>query len=277
MKSIAAALLLSAFASAAGAQTLGELAVQEAARRRDVTTPARVFTARDVRPVMPPVVLPDAPAPVTLSPASARRVPVKPAEFRSGALPAIAVQALAAGEVQLELSVGADGRVTGVTVLRHTPPFTANFVDAVRAWQFQSAEDADEPLPGQALDSTTQRPVASKVLVIGLIRPPALYQGTLGQPPVTVATSSAAVPAVTAVPMPLFPAGTLFDGAVLSEVGVGADGRVESRKVLRSSPGFDGPALEALGGLAFTPAQVHGRGARTLAYVVSLFRQPITP
>lgn len=275
---ITTGLLLLIASGAPRAQTLGQLARQEAARRQTIASPARILTVGDLVPVVParlgsPATSDNAnPQPAML----ARRVAVAPAAFRGGALPLVPAMAVSGGEVMLEVTVDKTGRAVGIKTLRDTPPFTSELIAATRAWQFRPAEDAEAPAPGEAIDRSTRRAIESSVLVIGLFRPPALFAVTLGEPPRTIAAPSDAIPApVTPTTLPAYPPLAIFDGVVLTELQVGADGRLTDTKVLRSSPGLDGPSLDAVRRLAFRPARVYGSPVPAMVYVVTAFRQPI--
>lgn len=275
-------LLCLTFAAApVAAQSLGQVAAEEAARRKAIGAPARVIRGDDLRadyPVTTPVDLPAWPDDTAddADPAAPRTI-VAAAALQGGALPPIAVMAVAGGEVIVELSVTRDGVVESAKTLRSTPPYTENLLSALRGWRFAPAEDVLTPAAGQPTDETTRRAAASKVLVVGLFRPPALFAATLGEPPKTVAAPSQDAPGVGALVMPEYPVRALFDGTVLVEVQIGVDGSVLRRRLARSSPPFDDPALEAVGSLTFRPARVRGRAVPSVAYVVAAFRQPITP
>ena len=266
------------------AQSLGQVAAEEAARRKATQTPARVLTADDVKPADPvtsPTEAPPFPSDVagaTADPA-APRVLVTPARLQGGALPAIPVMAVNGGEVYLEVDVTAEGAVRGAKALRVTPPFTEALASAVAGWRFQPAEDAVVPRPGAAIDDTTRRKVASKVLVLGLFRPPSVFQGMApGTPPVNVAAPSEGVAAPTgSLTMPPYPPQALFNGVVLVEVNVKADGSVSGMKVVRGAAPFDQLALQAITSLGFRAPRVHGRPAPANVYVAVGFRQPVTP
>lgn len=264
----------------AAAQSLGQVATEEAARRKAITTPARVMGDADLRADYPVTTPTDVPAwpddAAGLDPSTPRRL-VEPAALQGGALPAIPVMAVAGGEVFLEVAVNAEGRVSAVTPFRDTPPFTDTLSAAVRSWSFEPATDAAIPLAGRPIDDRTRRPAASKVLVVGLFRPPALFAATLGEPPKNVGAPAEDVPAPAgAARMPDYPVNAMFDGAVLVELQLGVDGSVMRRRLLRSSPAFDGPALIAVDALSFRPARVRGAAVPSVAYVVLGFRQPIT-
>ena len=266
-------------AGEAAAQPLGQVAADEAARRKTIASPARIMREADLRPDYPvtnPTDVPPWPDGAALDPSAARRL-VAPASLGGGPLPAIPVMAVAGGEVFLEVAVNAEGRVSAVTPFRDTPPFTDALAAAVKAWSFEPAKDAAIPPVGQPVDERTLRAAPSKVLVVGLFRPPALFAATLGEPPKNVGVPAEDVPAPAgAARMPDYPVNAMFDGAVLIELQLGVDGAVTRRRLLRSSPAFDGPALIAVDALTFRPPRVRGLAVASVAYVVLAFRQPIT-
>ena len=111
-----------------------------------------------------------------------------------------------------------------------------------------------------------------------MFRPPALYAATLGEPPKDVAAPSEAIPfPLTSATMPVYPSLASGDGVVLAELRVGADGRLVDASVIRSTPPFDQPTLDAVRSWAFRPARVHGLPAAKFAYLVTGFRNPVTP
>ncbi len=277
---LACVLCLTLAAAPVAAQSLGQLASEEAARRKALRSPARVITGDDLGDQLVPVSpLQDAPAPDAPAADAPRapRVAVAPAKLTGGALPLIPVQAVSGGEVVLEVSVSRAGRVTAVKPLRHTAPFTDAMTAAVRTWTFTPAFDAPVPEAGAAPDPDARAPMVSTVLVLGVFRPPSLFPVTLGEPSKAVATPSGAAPALaSALAMPEYPVNALSDGVVLLEVNVGSHGGVEGIGVVRSSSAFDKAAIGAASALGFAPAQVHGKPAAARVYVVAAFRQPIT-
>ena len=76
--------------------------------------------------------------------------------------------------------------------------------------------------------------------------------------------------------MPVYPADAIFDGVVLAEAQVGADGRIDRARLIRSTPVFSQAALDALRAWTFRPARVAGRPVASRVYVVFAFRQPVT-
>jgi TonB family protein len=185
-----------------------------------------------------------------------------PARFRSGTVPALPTSAVGGGEVFLELAVGADGHVTGVTPLRTTPPYTDLVTAAVRDWQFSPAEQDD-------------RPVASTVLVAAIFRPPVVVGPTIGEVPADVGSPSgrAAFPVTT--PAPVFPALAHSSGVVLLEVRIDPLGTVADTVPIRSAPPFDAAASDAVKQWRFRPANVGGAPASTYAYAIVGFPLPV--
>ncbi len=278
MRIVATACLLVSLPAAAvsAGQSLGQVAAEESARRRAVTAPVRVITNTDL-PAGPPSPFVDVPAsPAVADPA--RFVSRTPARYRAGMAPQIPIQAVSGADIAIEATVGTDGRVTEITALRAAAPFTESLAAAVRGWQFAPAVDAAATPAGQGEGDVVETRVSSKVLVLALFRPPALFPGTLGTPPVDVGRASDTVPYPTAAPtMPAFPPNALMDGVVVVELAVGPDGAASRPRVVRSSAAFDQPTLDAVAGLRFRPARVHGRPSPSFVYVVAAFRQPITP
>lgn len=199
-----------------------------------------------------------------------------PAQYRDGDLPQISIRALGGGDVFLELSVSSSGVVRTVRTLRATPPFTEAVSNAARGWQFHPAEEKFEPAAGQPVDPKPRKPVESKVLVVGIFRPPSLNTPTLGEPPKDAASASEETPFPVTTVTPPYPPLARDAGVVLIEVRVDTGGRVSDAKVIRSAPPFDGPALDAARRWTFRPARLHGTSVATLAYVVFGFRPPIT-
>jgi TonB family protein len=265
---------------AMGAQSLAELARQEEARRKAVAAPAPIITDKDLRPVpgSSPSALPVAPSPEVIAPKEdIERRFAAAAQYSGGGLPAIPVQAVNGGEVFLEVAVSREGRVAAIRVLRDTPPFTAALTASVRTWQFHPAEDEAIPKAGEPVDLTTRKAVESKVLVVAMFRPPALYADTLGEPPRDVAVASDEIPLpVGRVSMPVYAPLALFDGVVLAELQIGVDGHLLEATVLRSAPPFDQAALDALDQWSFRPARIRGQPVETRAYAVLAFRPPVS-
>ena len=198
--------------------------------------------------------------------------PFSPAQLQAGGVPALPVMAVGGGQVLLELSIGADGRVADVKPLRSTPPFTDLLTETVRAWRFRPAEDT-----GDSNNRAGSRgPVASKVLVAGLFRPPTLNAPTIGEPLKEGAAASDEIAFPLTTMLPAFPPQANRSGVVVIEARVDRGGQVAEMKVVRSAPPFDDAARQAVGNWIFRPARMHGAYATTLVYVVLGFAAPVT-
>ncbi len=198
-----------------------------------------------------------------------------PARYRAGTVPAVPVTALGGGQVLLELAVNREGRVTSVSPLRTTPPFTDLVIGAVRDWQFVPAEEDVRPEPARADKPASRMPVPSTVLVAAVFRPPALSGPTLGEAPrdITSASAETAFPLATTVPQ--FPPLALNSGVVLLEARVDRDGTVADATVIRSAPPFDDAALKAARQWRFRPARVRGTPVTTRVYILFGFPVPV--
>jgi TonB family protein len=196
----------------------------------------------------------------------------KPPAYLSGDVPVVTPLAAGGGEVLLEATVASNGRVTAVTPLRTTPPFSNALADAVARWRFRPAEERIRVTPGAPL---TPVAVAATVLVGGVFRPPAIQGPTLGTLPKDVARGSAEAPYPFSLITPPFPPLARADGVVLVEVRVEPSGRVSDARICQSARPFDEPALAAARQIAFRSARHNGAPVAALAYIAYGFRQPV--
>jgi TonB family protein len=200
--------------------------------------------------------------------------PFEPAQMRIGAAPEIPINAVAGGEVLVELSVDRNGRVVAVTPLRTTPPFTDAVVTAVRNWTF---DPAVEELPlGNPPTGRARTPVDSKVLVAAVYLSPALLAPTLGERPRNIGQASSECPLPLTTTTPLYPPMAFGAGVVLVEALVDAGGTVADVKVVRSAPPFDEAGTAAVRQWKFRPARVGGRQLPARVYVAVGFPVPVT-
>jgi TonB family protein len=184
------------------------------------------------------------------------------ARFRSGTVPELPASVVGGGEVYLEVAVSASGRVTAVTPLRTTPPFTDLVTAAVRDWQFTPAVRNDVAVP-------------STVLVAAIFRAPVVAGPTIGEVPQDSGTGSGrtAYPVSTAIPP--FPPTAQASGVVLVEANVDSLGTVANVVPIRSAPPFDEAATQAVRQWRFRPARFDGAPTSTYVYVILGFPLPI--
>ncbi len=187
----------------------------------------------------------------------------EPAHLQTGGmLPGAPAFAVGGGEVRLELSVSSSGEVEDVVTLRATPPFTDELRASVSGWSFEPARD-------------DQGAVASRVLVVGMFRPPTLMGPVIGELPRDVAAASAEVAVPTQSPMPAYPANALGDATVLVEATIGSDGRVSEAQTRGGQEPFAAAALDAVRGWQFKPASRAGVPVTGVVCVVVGFRSPV--
>jgi TonB family protein len=190
------------------------------------------------------------------------------------ALPPLS-QVVGGGEVALEVTVDASGAASTIDVLRTTPPYTDLLLAAVRSWRFEPArEETMEPATDGRAGAPTRVNVPSKVLVFGINNSPTVLGPSLATPPATVKSASpeVAFPSSTSSP-PTAPNSTT-SVIMLLEVRVGADGRVENARILRSAASYDQLALSAVRGWSFRAARRGNRTVPSMAYVVFGFPIP---
>jgi TonB family protein len=198
-----------------------------------------------------------------------------PPKLVDAQVPATPTGAVGGGQVLLDVAVGETGSVTGMAVLRQTPPFTEAAQAAVQGWRFEPARAKVRPKAGEPVPDEPQ-PVPSRVLVAVVYRAPALMGPTLGQVPADTGTPSDDIVFPTSVVTPVYPPAARMAGTVLVQVKVDERGRVVEATVQRSAPGFDSAALEAARAWTFRAARVDGAPQATVAFLVFAFQQPIT-
>jgi TonB family protein len=196
--------------------------------------------------------------------------PYSPAQLRQGNPPPIPEEAVAGGEVLVELDISKAGTVTRARPLRTTPPFTEVVMAAVRGWRFAPAQELV-----QAGGRSLRAAVSSSVLVVAVFRPPVLVGPTLGEAPKDVSPPSSAVASPAMMPAPPFPPDALLGGTVLLEVRVDAGGAIADVAVLRAAPPFADVAVKTVREWVFRPAQRNGVRVPAVVYVVFGFRAPV--
>ena len=199
-----------------------------------------------------------------------------PARLRDGRVPPISVTAVGGGEVRLELDVSTEGQVTRVTPLRTTPPFTDLMTAAVSDWKFFAARAVVNGDAAREGGQIARAAVPATVLVVGMFRPPAMNNPTLGEAAKDLTSGSDAAPFPASTTMPPYPPRASGSGVVLLEARVNAIGSVEDVGVIASSPAFDEAARDTVRTWHFRPAKRDGIPVSALVYVIAAFRAPVT-
>jgi TonB family protein len=163
----------------------------------------------------------------------------------------------------LEIQVSAAGTVTNVVELGGAAPIARLMRDHVVNWRFEGARNES----GEAIES--------KVLFVVMNRAPTLGGSIPPLPKAPRPTeASSELPFPEKIAMPELPPQARFPGVVLLEVEVGEGGKVTFAKVVRSSGGFDGVALDTIGSWKFAPATRNGTAVAARAYAFFSFRPP---
>jgi protein TonB len=157
--------------------------------------------------------------------------------------PEYPVEALTArqqGVVILEATIGPDGKIGDVKVLRSIPALDAAAVGAVRQWEYEPTiidEVAVPVITSIAVEFKLTAP--APVRVGGALKAPA--QTRRVNPPYPPEAQAAGV-----------------QGVVIMEATIGVDGKVTDVRVLRSIPLLDQAALDAVRQWEYAPTVVNG-------------------
>jgi TonB family protein len=205
-------------------------------------------------------------APAVAQPAGEERVGPRVVE---AAAPVIPIQAIRGGEVVLEVAVDATGSVSGARTLRGETPFEEAMSAAALGWRFAPGFGIEEDVPVE---------LPGHVLLVAIFRPPALFDFAVGPPRRTAEppAPSPDVPGVGgALAIPPYPPTALGDATVIVEIELGRDGRPLEHRLVRSAPGFDESALDAVRKWRFTAPATDEPADLLYAYAVLVFREPV--
>ena len=122
-------------------------------------TPQPAFTGVDPRTITSMPAVPQAPKPVAPKPKPAQRdeersAPIRVSSHRTSPrpieqpLPGLD-EVSGRGTVSLNLTVGENGRVREIEILKGAPGLTSDVVDAVRHWRFEPATEDGQRVEGQ--------------------------------------------------------------------------------------------------------------------------------
>jgi len=156
--------------------------------------------------------------------------------------------------VLVSVAVAADGHVIDARGVAGSPGLWGPVIDAVRRWEFGSADKDGEFLMGFNLAAGPQERAASAkpLRVGGNIRQPAKIRDV----------------------RPVYPADARdagVMGVVIIEAVIGPNGKVTDGRVLRSIPGLDAAALEAVLQWEFTPTLLNGEAVSVIMTVTVNF------
>ena len=154
--------------------------------------------------------------------------------------PVAALSSRVQGVVILEATIGADGRVSDVRVVRSIPLLDTAAVEAVRQWVYEPT----------VVNGVRNPVIISVAVAFKLTAPqPVRVGGAIKAPMQTKRVVPAYPPEAQA-------AGV--QGVVIMEATIGVDGKVTDVGVLRSIPLLDRAAMEAVRQFEYTPTVIEG-------------------
>jgi len=178
------------------------------------------------------------------------------------------------GFVVLDVSIGADGAVSGTSVLRALGTLGSAADSSVRTWKFRPAEGPNGPLPSEMTVIFVYRPRNSG---FAQAIPPEDFKPVLPEPRADSADPDYVPPGIVSVSYPKYPVNSVTAGSVIIQVTVGPAGNVEATDVLRAMGPFTALAVDAVGKWQFQAAMLRGRSVESKLAVAFLFQPPETP
>jgi TonB family protein len=185
----------------------------------------------------------------------------EPPKLQGGRLEAQKLMTTTAGMVLLDLTVSERGAVTDVRMVKDVPPFGELTKSSIASWRFDPARD-------------NRVATDSRVLVIGLYRPPAMLFPLPDVPSAPAADNDDAVPFPTKLVVPPYPPNRIGSTSVLVVLDIDERGGVTSAQTIGSETGFDDSAVSTARQWEFRPAMEQGRAVASRAYMIVSFRQP---
>jgi TonB family protein len=194
----------------------------------------------------------------------------KPAEVTSANDVQFPVGSIASGIVVVDVSLNSKGDVTGTKVQRDIASLTSVATSSVKAWKYRPA----------SLDGTPQN---SLVRVAFAFRPHVIMAAPPNFEPLQQpddvrqdVRSGYIPPGIEGVAYPAYPIDAATVGAVVAQVRVGVDGKVEDVQPIRTFNPFNQFSLEAARKWRFRPATLHGEPIASNVVIAFVFSPPIT-
>jgi len=185
-----------------------------------------------------------------------------PPKLQGGSIKAVQLMTTTAGMVLLDLTVSQRGLVTNTRVVKDVAPFGDLTKESIASWRFE---------PGRVNRVATD----SRILVIGLYRPPMLLFPLPQLPKAPALDEDDAVPFPTEVAVPPYPPNRVGGASVLVEIDVDERGQVVSATTLGPETGFDDAAASTARAWKFRPAREGGTPVRSRVYMIVSFREPV--
>jgi TonB family protein len=153
------------------------------------------------------------------------------------------------------------GAVTSTDLVQDVAPYGSMLASALPSWRFEPAR-------------SDGRAVKSRVLVLGLFRPPATAFAVPAVPRYKTAAAPLDIPWPTSVAVPPYPPNALGSGKVVMEADVSETGTVTAVRILTPASAFDGAASDAGREWKFRPARKGPRDVAARAFLVMSFVGP---
>lgn len=185
----------------------------------------------------------------------------EPPALQNGTVQPVEILTAAAGMVLAELTVSDRGAVTGTRLIQDVPPFGDLTKKSTASWRFT---------PARADRVATE----SRVLVIGLYRPPAMLFPAPAAPRPPAPDDDDSIPFPTNLVVPPYPPNHMGSENVLVQADVDETGAVTSATALTPETGFDDAAVSTAREWTFRPAMKDGRPVPSRVYFIIAFRQP---
>lgn len=186
----------------------------------------------------------------------------EPPKLQGGAVKAVRLMTPTAGMVLVDLAVSERGMVTNARVVKDVAPYGDLTKESITSWRFD---------PGRVNRVATD----SRVLVIGLYRPPMLLFPLPELPDLPSMDEDDAIPFPVEIAVPPYPPNRIGSASVLVEIDVDERGQVSSVTTLSPETGFDDSAESTARAWKFRPAMEGGAPVRSRAYMIVSFRQPV--
>lgn len=197
------------------------------------------------------------------------QVPFKPAEITFATDVQFPPNSIASGIVVVDVSLNSKGEVTGTQVPRAIASLTSTATSSVRAWKYRPA-------------SVEGTPQASLVRVAFVFRPnvimaaPPSFAPVQQQEDTTPAANSGYVPpGIVSVTYPAYPIDAASVGAVVVQVKVDADGKIEDVKAIRSFYPFTQFSLDAAKKWQFRAATLNGEPITSDIAIAFVYSPPV--
>jgi TonB family protein len=197
------------------------------------------------------------------------QTPFKPAEITFATDVQFPVRSVASGIVVVDVSVDSKGDVTGTEVQRDIASLTPVAMSSAQAWKYSPA-------------SVDGVPQASLMRVAFVFRPHAIMAAPPSFTPLQQqgdmapdAKSGYIPPGIVAVTYPAYPIDAASVGAVVVQVKVNTDGKVEDVKAIRSFRPFTQFALNAAQKWQFRAATLQGEPVMSYIAIAFVYSPPV--